>query len=202
MKTLKFTISGKPIAKARHRMARGFSYDPQSKIKKKHKALIAQIMRERNLKPLQGSICANLVIHYPLPKSWSKKKRKELLGQFVTTKPDNDNYEKFYFDVMNEIAYKDDALISRNFCEKVYSNNPSVEIELYSLEENKMVNEHALTFKEFLSIDDLNYLVKKANKLGLTSRNIVRVYQEEDSEGKHLYFEVEAMKGIKEENKD
>lgn len=200
MNTIKFTIHGKPIAKARHRMGNGFSYDPQSKIKNNHKTIIAQGMREHSLKPLQGAIGASLVINVGLPKSWSKKKRKALLGQFVTSRPDNDNYEKFYFDVMNEIAYKDDCLIALNRCRKVYAEKPSVNIELYSLEDNIMVNEHAITYKESLSIDDLNYLIKKANTLGLTSRQVIRVFQEEDSEGKHLYFEVEAMRGFKDAN--
>lgn len=35
----------------------------------------------------------------------------------------------------------------------------------------------------------LDYLARKANRLGLQGREIIRVYTEEDSEGKHVYFE-------------
>lgn len=51
-----------------------------------------------------------------------------------------------------------------------------------------MVNEHAKTVKEIVKMEDIEYMVKKANKLGKSGRSIERVYQEEDSEGKHIYF--------------
>lgn len=57
-----------------------------------------------------------------------------------------------------------------------------------------MINEHALTAKKDLSIEDLNYMVRKANKLGRSNREIVRVFVQEDDEGKHYYFECEALK--------
>ncbi|MFI0477757.1 MAG: hypothetical protein ACH349_01340 [Candidatus Rhabdochlamydia sp.] len=57
-----------------------------------------------------------------------------------------------------------------------------------------MLNEHAITYTEKISMKDLEYLVKKANRLGSKSREIVRVYQEEDSEGYHVYFEVMGKK--------
>lgn len=53
-----------------------------------------------------------------------------------------------------------------------------------------MLTEHAITYRERVTIQDLDYLVKKANRLGKSGREVVRVYQEEDSEGYHVYFEV------------
>lgn len=53
-----------------------------------------------------------------------------------------------------------------------------------------MLNEHVITYKEKISMRDLEYLVKKANKYGKNGRVIIRVYQQEDEEGFHLYFEV------------
>lgn len=35
----------------------------------------------------------------------------------------------------------------------------------------------------------LEYLARKANRLGIQGREIVRVYIEEDTEGKHVYYE-------------
>ncbi|MFO7745448.1 MAG: hypothetical protein R6V36_08695 [Psychroflexus sp.] len=57
-----------------------------------------------------------------------------------------------------------------------------------------MINEHAITYKDKLSCEDLNYLAKKANKLGKLGREIARVFCQEDDEGMHVYFEVEALK--------
>ncbi len=53
-----------------------------------------------------------------------------------------------------------------------------------------MLHEHAITYKDRLSIADLDYITKKANRLGKNGREIMRVHQETDSEGTHLYFDV------------
>lgn len=57
-----------------------------------------------------------------------------------------------------------------------------------------MVNEHAVTYSGLLTTEDLSYLVKKANQLGLKERKIHRVFLQEDNEGTHVYFEVDSMK--------
>lgn len=59
-----------------------------------------------------------------------------------------------------------------------------------------MLHEHAITYKDQLTMADLDYLVKKANKLGMKERLIVRVHEEADSEGKHIYFDVTGMNNI------
>lgn len=51
-----------------------------------------------------------------------------------------------------------------------------------------MIHEHAVTAKDEINIEQLNYLVKKANKLGMNNRMIVNVTMEQDDEGKHYYF--------------
>lgn len=56
-----------------------------------------------------------------------------------------------------------------------------------------MLNEHAITYVEKISMDKLEYLVKKANKLGKSGREIMRVFQQEDAEGHHVYFEVTGL---------
>jgi hypothetical protein len=56
-----------------------------------------------------------------------------------------------------------------------------------------MLHEHAVTYKDRLTIADLDYIVKKANKLGVTGRGILRVHEESDSEGTHVYFDVTGM---------
>ena len=57
-----------------------------------------------------------------------------------------------------------------------------------------MIHEHAITVKDHISIEQLNYLIKKANKLGNINRLITSVYMEEDQEGKHYYFLCEGPK--------
>ena len=59
---------------------------------------------------------------------------------------------------------------------------------------DKMINEHAITYKDNPSIEDLNYFAKKANRLGLSKRTLLRVFQEEDEDGIHVYFAVDGLK--------
>lgn len=56
-----------------------------------------------------------------------------------------------------------------------------------------MLHEHAITYKDRLSIADLDYIVKKANKLGKNGRDILRVHEETDAEGTHIYFDVTGL---------
>lgn len=53
-----------------------------------------------------------------------------------------------------------------------------------------MLLEHAITYRDRLSIADLEYIVKKAYKIGKAGREIVRVHEESDNEGTHIYFNV------------
>lgn len=58
-----------------------------------------------------------------------------------------------------------------------------------------MLHEHAITYKDRLSVADLDYIAKKANKLGRSGREVVRVHEERDAEGTHVYFDVTGMPG-------
>ncbi len=53
-----------------------------------------------------------------------------------------------------------------------------------------MLHEHAITYQNHLSMLDLNYITKKANKLGSCGRTVVHVCEEIDQEGTHIYFDV------------
>lgn len=191
---MKFYQSGAPSAKKRHRTSNGRVYDPQHLEKLKLKWLFAAQLRDQGYtESLKCPVEVHLEVGVPIPKSWSKKRKEKALGRFVTTKPDLDNYEKMYFDVLNKIAYLDDSQISSIFSQKRYSNEPGIEIIINKLEDN-MFNEHAIVYKEKLSVEDISYIIKKANRLGLKNRQIIGAYQEEDEEGTHIYFMVEGPK--------
>lgn len=195
---MRLTIDHVPLAKQRPRFStyngKARTYDVQSSAMKKLKFYFAKQMRDKGyLKAEEGPVIVNLTAHMPKPKSWSKKRLKEAEGQPVITKPDVDNIYKLYSDVLNGIAYRDDAQIFRNLSEKFYSDKPRIEIEIIPLGEF-MVNEHAKTVQENISLEDLDYMIKKANKLGESGRKIQRVFAQEDAEGKHIYFEVQGLK--------
>lgn len=187
---MRLRLDQKPIAKKRARTVRmkGITrtYDPQHQEKQNDIVRLQAQCKEK----ISGPLFMTFTFGCPYPKSTPKKRRK---GQFVTKRPDIDNYVKYYADCLNGIAYEDDGQICCLLAEKRYSDDPYIEIELISME-GKMVNEHAKTVVEEITMEDLDYMVKKANKLGLANRQIVRVFSEKDNEGEHIYFQVEELK--------
>lgn len=188
-------VDHNPIAKKRPRFSKFGTYDVQTSDKRSLKWHFAKQMRENGFLKLSNEPVRFEVLCYcSIPKSLSQRKQIALNGILHTKKPDLDNFVKFYADVLNGIAYEDDNLISTIWCEKRYSDKPRVEINITPYG-GDMINEHALTVKAEITMEDLDYLVKKANRLGRSGREIVRVYSQEDNEGKHVYYEVEGMKG-------
>lgn len=57
-----------------------------------------------------------------------------------------------------------------------------------------MHHEHAITYRENINISELDYLIKKANRLGKNGRDVICVFEQEDEEGTHLFFEVTGFK--------
>lgn len=195
---MQLVLEQNPIAKARHRHyqrgGRVITFDPQCKDKHGAKWLLASQMRENGLESFQeGPLYMSLINYTPIPKSWSNKRQIAAEGQDCVSRPDLDNYIKFYGDVLNGIAYEDDRQVTKLWSEKIYSSEPRVEIIIQPLG-GAMINEHAVTVQGEITAEQLNYIIKKANKLGLQHRQIIRVYSQEDEEGKHIYFEVEGLK--------
>lgn len=195
---MKLILEQNPIAKARHRHyqrgGRVITFDPQCKDKDGAKWMLESQMRKKGLNSFSdGPLLMSLTNYTPIPQSWSTKRKNASEGLDCISRPDLDNYVKFYGDVLNGIAYDDDKQITRLWSEKLYSSTPRVEITIHPLG-GKMINEHAITISGEITFEQLNYIVKKANKLGFQQRQIVRVYCEEDNEGKHIYFEAEGIR--------
>ena len=128
---IKLTMIGKPISKQRPRFRSGRVFDKQSKEKRAAKtSIIQQMARAGVLKRFDGEISVNMTFYTTIPISWSHKRRKSVVGKGNAHRPDIDNYVKFYFDVMNELVYKDDGQITELYCKKIYSNEPRVEISI------------------------------------------------------------------------
>ncbi len=196
---MRLILNQVPVAKMRPRFKRlgskVITFDAQKEQSRTARCLLIQEMAQiSHLRLLESSLSVQMTFHTPIPNSWSQKRRKSVLGKPDARRPDCDNYIKFYLDIMNNLIYRDDNQVTELWCEKKYSDRPRVEIFIIEKKEGNMVNEHVITVKENLTLEDLNYMSRKANRLGVSHREIVRVYMEEDDEGKHYYFEVEAMK--------
>jgi len=133
---MRLILEENPTAKARHRLGRGRVYDPQSEKKNMDRMIFkSQMFDKRILKLPKGPLESTLHFGISMPQSWSTRLKNKLRGQPCIARPDLDNYMKYYFDVLNEIAYQDDAHISRVYAEKFYVDEGYVEINLNSINE-------------------------------------------------------------------
>lgn len=73
------------------------------------------------------------VLAFPIPQSYSKKKQEQCRKGLVvpTKKPDIDNVLKTIFDALNGYAFYDDSQITEIEAEKIYSDDPYVEIRIH-----------------------------------------------------------------------
>ena len=71
-----------------------------------------------------------LDFYFPLLKSWSKKKKSEMVGQYKVTKPDIDNLMKTVLDACNNYLWKDDNQIAEITSSKRYGIEPKIIIRI------------------------------------------------------------------------
>ena len=130
-----YTVSGNPIPQQRHRMGRGFSYDPSAPDKKRVKLELLL----KNKKVINTSAVNMFVTFYmKRPKSHYRTGKysnmlKSDAPMFHTKKPDIDNLLKFIMDCCSGIVYKDDCQVDRCSASKVYSEKgeePRTEINI------------------------------------------------------------------------
>lgn len=141
-------IEGEPIAKKRSRtfLLKGkiCHYNSQSNQERDVKNIMLDAIREafnggnREL-AIEASNLANgtlfevtLTFCMPIPKSFSKSKKKAILdgSDHYNNVPDVDNLVKFYLDCANEILFPDDRFIVALHAKKVYSENPRTIMEV------------------------------------------------------------------------
>lgn len=73
----------------------------------------------------------NLVtFHLPMPKSWSGKKRQQMLGKPHRQKPDLDNLIKGLLDAIHYKADTDDSVISCIMARKIWSDQGGITIDV------------------------------------------------------------------------
>lgn len=80
---------------------------------------------------MEGPVTLVMWVRFPVPESWSKKKRAMALSGliFPTVKPDADNSLKLT-DALNELVFRDDKQIVDARVIKHYSDRPGMTIEV------------------------------------------------------------------------
>lgn len=139
---IKFTYHGEAVGKGRPRYSkRGdyvHTYTPQ-KTKNFEDALRFEFMAS-NCEPMpvydrEVTLQANILIGVSIPKSYSKKKQALCRDRFIapSKKPDIDNILKSIFDALNGYAFSDDVQIVKVVAEKIYAEEPFVEVTIDEL---------------------------------------------------------------------
>lgn len=85
--------------------------------------------------PVDGPVMVSIEASFPVPASWSRKKRDAALAGRVAhqTKPDVDNIIK-NVDSLNEVVWKDDKQIVSATVHKNYSAKPRLKIAILPIE--------------------------------------------------------------------
>lgn len=130
---IRFEIPGKPVAKARPRLGKyGNTYTPEKT--SNYESLVRYTFKKNfpGHKPYLGIVEASITAIFEVPKSYSKKKTKELLGSHdnYTNKPDLDNIAKIILDSLNKVAFKDDSQVTILHLNKEYGEQAKVIVEL------------------------------------------------------------------------
>jgi Holliday junction resolvase RusA-like endonuclease len=126
-------LAGNPMGKGRPRFSRasGRAYTPEkTRNFETNLRLAAQdVMAGRA--PIEGAVSVRVEAYFPVPQSWSVKKRSAaLLGVTrPTSRPDWENIAKM-LDAFNEIVWRDDAQVVEGFIAKYYSDRPRLRIEV------------------------------------------------------------------------
>ena len=120
-----FIVDGKPQGKQRPRFSRrsGVVYTP-AKTAKYEKA-IAKAYADAGGKciPADCYVSVSVSAFFPVPKSYSKKKREDCIERILRPdkKPDMDNILKVVLDGLNLIAYEDDKQVVELIGRKYYT---------------------------------------------------------------------------------
>lgn len=137
METVRIEIPGVPIAKKRPRFARRGKFVTTYSDQVTEEGLVYLELRRQwgDRPPIEGPVEISFGFAFPVPKSASQKNRRFMLSGSTkhTKKPDTSNLIKFYEDVMNGLAWKDDSQIYTISAKKFYAETAGTAIAIVIL---------------------------------------------------------------------
>ena len=131
---IRILVPGVPVGKGRPRMTRtGHAYTPEKTRVYEDRIALYGHQAMGGKPPLKGYLTIQVEAVFPVPESWSKKKKKMALdGKLFPGRPDIDNILKA-IDGLNGIVWKDDAQICALSARKVYGEIPGLHIVIEKL---------------------------------------------------------------------
>lgn len=137
--TVYFVVYGKPVGKGRPRATSrgGFvrMYTDAKTLGFESAVADEARIAMREWQAFDTPMQMQLSAYYPIPKSWSKKKRQMAMDGEIhpQVKPDLDNVMKAVLDAMNGVVYVDDSQVINMVATKRYSSDPRVEVYLHEV---------------------------------------------------------------------
>lgn len=134
-----FVVYGEPVAKGRPRMTKsGHAFTPERTVNYENFVKWTYAAYENRVTfDDEAQIRACMRFYFPIPKSTSKKNKELMRSGKIrpTKKPDVDNCVKAILDALNGLAYHDDSQVVEVEALKFYSEEPRVEIQLTTIED-------------------------------------------------------------------
>ena len=107
----------------------GQVYTP--KATKQYESDIRQAFLRQGGESFAGApVMVEIEASYPMPKSWSKRKREETRGTYSDVKVDIDNLAKVIFDAGNGVIWDDDKAVVVLIASKRWADTGGVEITI------------------------------------------------------------------------
>lgn len=134
-----FVVYGTPIGKGRPRAtSRGGFVRMYTDAKTLgFEAAVADEARiaMKEWEPFDTPMQLQLSAYYPIPKSWSKKKRQQAVDGDLhpQVKPDLDNVLKAVLDAINGVVYVDDSQVINMVATKRYSTDARIEVYVHEV---------------------------------------------------------------------
>jgi Holliday junction resolvase RusA-like endonuclease len=131
-----FVVNGDPRGKERARTyttKRGMVRTITPEKTRNYESLVAwEYKRQCPHTCFIGELEVVINAYYPIPKSWSNKKKQSAVDGEIrpNVTPDCDNIAKAVLDSLNNVAYEDDKTIQDLHIHKHYSNEPRVEVTI------------------------------------------------------------------------
>ena len=120
-----------PFPKARPRVTRGgqHTHMPTKYLERRDELRWLYLANGGSL-DVQGDISLGVTFVFKMPKSWSKKRRKEMDGAWCSKRPDIDNAIGA---VMDALFAEDSNVVHLHYCSKLWGQSDEIRIDVRQL---------------------------------------------------------------------
>lgn len=127
---MKFIYDINPIPASRPRVTRFATYygKKYTQFRKEMDILVKPLPE-----PLKCLLSVNIIFYIQIPKSYTKKRKRAIMGQHCDNNADIDNYLKALFDCFNRKIFEDDKQIAHVEALKVWSDKGQIALTIKKL---------------------------------------------------------------------